>query len=584
MKMPLLYEEDAIRETVDEFRGYHCSPRIGQGEFRDMKNMTGEDYPVLRPRPRRSTFAADVQPGGMTTVDGKLVYVDGSCLCFGPERIEMGLKEGQKQLVAMGKRLIILPDKKYFDCGTRTSGDIEARYILPEEEDVDFRVCRVQVGNTQFAPDSDTEPENPQDQQQWIDTSTVPHSLKQYSASAGKWVEVAASGILITALFLGSDFNTYDGVTIGGIPADGPADLNGGSVILDSGNNYIVVAGTLRECMRLSGSTCRLTVTRTMPDMDYVIEAGNRLWGCRYDGILNEIYASKLGDFKNWSCYMSLSTDSYTASCGTEGPFTGAVNFGGQPVFFKENHIHRVYGSYPANFQIQDLVCPGVQLGSGKSLAVLNGVLHYKGIHGVYAWDGSFPTMVSQALGGVRYEDAVAGAVDDRYYISMKQADTDQYSLFVYDSAKGMWHREDNLRVQDFVAYGTLAQLLAVCPEERAILSMFEISDEEFGREGPVKWMVQTGEMGLADPDMRYISRLSVRIAMEAGASVRFYARYDHGKVWECLGSIRSASMRSFLLPIRPKRCSFLELRIEGEGMVRIYAITKTIEKGSDLP
>ena len=37
---------------------------------------------------------------------------------------------------------------------------------------------------------------------------------------------------------------------------------------------------------------------------------------------VNEIYASKLGDFRNWRCFEGLSTDSYAAARGSDGAFT----------------------------------------------------------------------------------------------------------------------------------------------------------------------------------------------------------------------------------------------------------------------
>lgn len=48
----------------------------------------------------------------------------------------------------------------------------------------------------------------------------------------------------------------------------------------------------------------KIELERKAPEMDFVIECGNRLWGCRYEvtdqsRLYNEIYASKLGDFKN---------------------------------------------------------------------------------------------------------------------------------------------------------------------------------------------------------------------------------------------------------------------------------------------
>ena len=167
---------------------------------------------------------------------------------------------------------------------------------------------------------------------------------------------------------------------------------------------------------------------RHMPNMDFLIESGNRLWGCRYGtalngDVVNEIYACKLGDFKNWSCFMSLSTDSYTASCGTDGQFTGAITHLGYPLFFKENCVHKVYGNIPANFQIQDTACRGVQKGCHGSLAIVNETLFYKSRGGICAFDGSLPKDASYVLGNEAYSDAVGGAHGNKYYVSMKHSD-----------------------------------------------------------------------------------------------------------------------------------------------------------------
>ena len=95
--------------------------------------------------------------------------------------------------------------------------------------------------------------------------------------------------------------------------------------------------------------------------------------------------------------------------------------------------------------------------------------------------------------------------------------------------------------------------------------------------------MVETGEIGISSPDMKYISRLTLRMSMDIGAEVRIYAQYDFSEEWEHLFTMQGTSLRSFSLPIRPKRCDNMKIRIEGEGMVKIYSITKTIEQGSDL-
>ena len=65
------------------------------------------------------------------------------------------------------------------------------------------------------------------------------------------------------------------------------------------------------------------------------------------------------------------------------------------------------------------------------------------------AYDGSLPVEISAALGEVHYSEAVAGGHGNLYYISMKD-NLNAYHLFVYDVAKGMWHKEDNRQVDQF--------------------------------------------------------------------------------------------------------------------------------------
>jgi hypothetical protein len=70
---------------------------------------------------------------------------------------------------------------------------------------------------------------------------------------------------------------------------------------------------------------------------------------------------------------------------------------------------------------------------------------------------------------------------------------------------------------------------------------------------------------------------------LELGSVVRFFVKYDFSDRWECVFSLVGTNLRSFSIPIRPKRCDHMRLRIEGEGVAKIYSITKTIEQGSEI-
>ena len=579
MRYPILSVQNASRQMVDVFKGYNHNLRISDGEFYAMTNLTSDHYPVLSPRGKRNVYVSATSPQGMISKDA-LCYVDGSKFIINEYPVDMGLSsDGPKQLISMGAYVIILPDKKWINTKDLTKyGDIEATYT--SSSTVTFELCNITGDLYANAPASDTAPSSPANMAMWIDTSSTPHTLKQYSTTSQMWVSIATTYIKISATGIGAAFEQYDGVNISGIVSNSLKDLNASMVIWAKTDNSIVVTGILDAVTQQTVSQGAITVERTMPDMDFVVESENRLWGCRYglsdDGkVVNEIYACKLGDFKNWSCFMGVSTDSYTVSLGTDGQFTGAITHLGYPLFFKENFVHKVYGNYPSNFQVQTTACRGVQKGCDRSLAIVNETLFYKGRSGICAYDGSLPTEASYSLGNEAYSDAVGGGHGNKYYVSMKDS-AGAWNLFVYDMAKGMWHKEDNFQAVAFCS--CRGEMYAIDASSKQIVTMT-------GTEGSsdIEWMAQTGELALSSPDMKYVSRLTVRMSMDIGATMKVYIQYDQENTWKQVANMTGTSLRSFSFPIRPRRCDHMKLKFEGVGMCKIYSITKTIEQGSEI-
>lgn len=579
MLYPRLKPLPVQRELTDVFKGYNHNLRIGEGEFYDMKNLSSDNFPVLSPRKKRGVYASPDAPQAMVAKDA-LCYVDGGNFIINEHTIPMGLStDGKpKTLISMGAYVIIMPDKKYINTSDLTDyGSIEASVTTSSA--VTFTLCRADgdaYGNT---ASQDTEPKDPKDGDLWLDTSSTPHTLKQWAEASSMWSVIATTYVKIAATGIGAPFAEGDGVTISGITTSALADLNSSMVIVAKGDDYIVVTGILDQ---VTSQNEPVTVTRNMPNMDFVIESGNRLWGCRYGTavngeVVNEIYASKLGDFKNWNCFAGISTDSYAASVGTDGAFTGAISHMGYPIFFKENCMHKIYGNYPANFQIQTTACRGVQKGCEKSLAIVNETLYYKSRSAICAYDGSLPVETSSALGDVAYFDAVAGALGNKYYISMADA-SGKYHLFVYDAMKGMWHREDDTQAVEFCN----------C---RGDLYYIDYADKQIKTVGgtgvtettPLRWEAITGLIGTDSPDKKYISRMEVRMKLSVGTKVSFYAEYDSSETWEHLFTMTGINLRSFAVPIRPKRCDHMRLRIVGTGDAKVFSVCKSIEQGSDV-
>ena len=580
MKYPILTELESSREMIDTFRGYNHNLRIGSGEFFDMQNMTSDFYPILAPRGKRGVWASPAAAHGLIAKN-QLCYVDGTAFVMGQQRVDMGLSDCPKKLVSMGAYVIILPDKKYINTADLSDhGSVDA--VNTVTGSVTFTPCTADGSPRAAAYIQESAPENPENNALWVDTSSTPHTLKQWAQSSDMWVSVATTYIKIAAAGIGAGFSPYDGIRLSGLSgqAEQLAALEGSAILQDCGTDYLVVAGILDEAETV---TVSLTASRAMPLLDFVVESKNRLWGCRYGldengEFVNRLYASKLGDFKNWNCYMGLSTDSYYGNLGTDGPFTGAITHLGYPLFFKENCLHKVYGDYPAQFQVQDTVCRGVQEGCERSLAIVNEILYYKARHAVCGYDGSLPVEVSAALGEERYDSAAAGSIGNKYYISMRNPESGQWRLFVYDTARGLWHREDGLRSEGFCAFQ--GELYCLEHDSGRILALLGSGEPE---QENVSWMVQTGILGTDMPDRKYISRLNVRMSMDVGGRARFFVQYDSMGGWEHLGTVNVTSLKSFSIPIRPRRCDHLRLRIEGVGDARIYSITKTMEQGSDL-
>lgn len=563
MEMPTLRRLWTSRRTVDAFGGLNRSPRTGEGEFAQMENLSSDFYPVLAPCPPREQL--DIT--GVTSLGAgqRLFYTQGTELVLGDRRIDLGLSpDGNKILVKMGAYVVVFPDKKY--ASTLENGDcgsLEARF---EVANAVLTPCTLEGADR--IPDyiQSAEPLSPENGTLWLDTAASPAVLKEWSAASNLWAAVETAYVRIEAPGIGVPFRQYDGVTLSGAEA-----LDGANVIWQAGSDFAVVSGVLEGQKHMRG----LVLSRTVPEMDYVIECGNRLWGCRagtdrLGNPVNEIYASKLGDFRNWNCFMGLSTDSYAVTVGTQGPFTGAITYLGNPLFFKEDCLYKIYGSYPAAFHVQSTACRGVAQGGGESLAIVGETLFYKSPMGVCAYDGSLPAEVGRNLGFDPLEGGVGAGFGGKYFLSL-QEHTGTDALYVYDKLLGQWHRETGFGARQMVSHaGKLYGL-----DKNGGLWLLRGGKSR----ARVKWMARTGRISGWDGKRMVLKSLELQLLLANRARMDISVRYDDRGAWERIGTL-TGSDRRFLLPIRPKPCSHLELLLEGEGDIRLLSLTRVLRQG----
>lgn len=571
---PKLRGNSPTKEFLDTFGGYDHNLKIGDGMWYDEENMTAEHFPLLATRHKRGVVQSFTKPLGIITKD-TLAYVDGHDLYYNGDKIE-GLvlsDDGPKQMISMGAYLLIWPDKVWLNTVNMTEwGYMEQRNTTAAA----VKVTLTQRDGTGYATIVTVAPDSPADGALWMDVSDDTPVLKKWSAQSGMWVSIPTTYLKIECANIGAGLSKGDGVSISGFTAD-LASLNGSFVVEAAEDGYIVVIGIVKG--NEFTETGEVKVERTVPEMDYVCESGNRVWGCKYGFVngktVNEIYASKLGDFKNWNVFQGLSTDSYVASRGSDGQFTGAIAHLGYPLFFKENCLEKVYPSATGAHQIVTTECRGVQKGCWRSLQIVNETLYYKSREGVCAYTGALPVGVSSAFGDVKYRDARGGALGNRYFISMTS--DDGWSLFTYDTAKKLWHREDDTCAMFFTEKD--GELYFIDEGDNTLRCVMGTDGE---KEEDFEWSVESGVIGFEDSEHKYLSHFVFRAALAPGACLHLDILYDEDKSWTKRGTYNNCGLRSFVLPVMPRRCDHLRFRLRGKGEMKLYSIAKIKEKGSD--
>lgn len=613
-RLPELIPQQSTVKVTSAFTGYNHNEILNDGEMFDMQNLSGDKYPLGSTRRKRGISSFDVSgqtPVPLTGIHGRdqLVFIRGEDVYynFAPVTgLAVSTNEVMlpKQIVSFGAYVLIFPDKVYFNTADLDDmGTMERLWPAASSSltgaDVQLSMCR--GDGTDYDMTNITEaasaPADPANNALWIDTSGSNDVLMQYSEATGEWVEVASTFVKIACTGIGAGLKEYDTLTISGLEAvSGSSDkikaqveaLNGSMIVYFRGEDYIVVAGLLSESQAaLEGNEIRADLK--IPDMDYIVESNNRLWGCTYglvDGeVVNEIRCSALGDFRNWNRFMGLSTDSWVASVGTDGAFTGAIAQRGYPVFSKEGCFHRVSGSLPSNFSIQTTMCRGVQRDCWRSMQVVAENIYYKSRSGVMVYDGNMPVEVSEQLGEELYSNARAGVLEDKYYISMEDS-IGNWRLFVYDTAHGTWWKEDSVQA---LGFGAAEDDLFFIDEDNNTL--VSVRGSVGTAESDFDWAAEFELYGVNfkgmydDPkrvrNSKYLSMFKVRASLAPGAWMKLWIKYDN-KLYEYIGQRQGQDLRTFVLPVIPKRADHIRFKLTGHGEAKIYDISRVLEVGGD--
>ena len=535
MKLPQVSYADGIKTAKqDEFAGLNHSLGAKDGELWDMRNLCSDYAPLLATRPQRRLFKTLEDPGGLFCWD-KLCWVDGTTFYY-DDAAKGTVTAGRKTFAALGAYIVIFPDKAFYNTISDEFGNLEAA---------------------------------------WSGTSLTFTNGKLYEEDA------EANCIQAAGVNWADYFRAGDAVTIAGCTKN--PENNKTPVIREIDGDKLYFYEYIFTLDGEDGAdpyteTGTLSISRTVPDLLFLCENENRLWGCDK----TTIYASKLGDVFNWNVYEGLATDSYSVDTGSAGSFTACVSYLGYPVFFKEDHIYKVYGSIPTNFEVMGSATLGVAEGSAASLAIAGEILFYLSRAGIMAYSGGIPRPVGAAFGLERFEGAAGGSDGLKYYVSMAGKDG-SYLLYVYDTQRGVWHIEDATKALAFAWYAGNLYLLNG-DGHIWITGNIQSPPKGTALEDTFDWMAEFADWYEDSPNKKIVSKILLRLEADKGAEVQLSIMFDSTGEWIPVnGTLEGGAKRSYTLPIVPRRGDHYRIRLEGHGGCRVYSLAREYSDGSSL-
>lgn len=517
------YKDGYGKRMLTGFGGIVHIPACGDGELYDSQNLTADYYPLMGARKERGLYKTLTKANGLAARD-VLMWVDGTKFYY--NGVEKGtVTDSRKAFYFIGAHVIIWPDKAYYNVNTDTFGGLEEIYVS---------------------------------------------GVGQISFSDGQYAGVSAKANCIVTTGTAFKFEVGDAVTISGCGV--------------SANNIVPIIReisddkkTLRfyeNTFKISNGTSyteagAITIARKVPDMDFLCQNENRLWGGKGD----DIYCCNLGNPKVWMDYDGLATGSWSVSVGSEGDFTGCVSAFGYAIFMKEERIYKVYGTKPSDFKVLDSARSGVLGGCERSFAIAGETLFFRSRAGVVRYSGGYPSFVDSELGELSPRSAAAGSDGRKYYIS--GTDDNGNGVFLcYDTRFRTWIKEDNTIATDFAYANGLYYLSGN--------EIWKIeSGAECEKEASVESVAEFGDFYEGSPQIKTIAAIQIRADVPEDATLKAYIRYDNETSWTEIGTLTGAK-QMHKLPLLQHRCDYWRLKLVGTGLWKVHAIAREYAQGSD--
>lgn len=305
-------------------------------------------------------------------------------------------------------------------------------------------------------------------------------------------------------------------------------------------------------------------IVKVLVDANLLAVHQNRLWGT--DTLGTSLYCSNATDFYDWNIDGTAAGGGYL-DVPENTPWTAICEYGGYLYAFKANRLYKVMGSNSLDYSIIQLCDIGCT--NHEAVAVCDSVLYFLSRDGVYAFTGSQPVLVSEALPG-EYKSGHFAGRGQKLYASVEHIDG-RKEFLVYDTGKRLWHKEDDFSVRSFVDYSDGLYALG---EDRVCYKL-----EGGMAESDIPFSVTTKKYFYTF-DKKAVSSVRLFLDMGEESQVTVAVSYDGGGFEDC-GTFTNRRMK--YIPIRLRQCDEFQFKISGRGFIRLKKLEFVLHtKGID--
>ncbi len=587
MRLPVLKNNGKYNRRVVTFGGLNLMQSFSEGEMLDCSGISHSSFPALTQRQKSEMDFSCTMPTAAVFANKECIVTDDG-LYYDRKKV-MELEKGRKQLVFLGSRAIVFPDKVYYDTKNGESGSLSGECVLHNVE-VSFSTNAITVPSANYET-----------------TTTLENSVFPVGAKLTTYTTVSVTDGKIS--LSGFSLKKAEELSEGEIFFE-KCEKNQYRVVIskqlsENEKEYIIVNElmTVKNTMKnifthfkvgdmveISGCTSMsannktlrivskasnkltfadssfteitekadITIKRNIPDFTCICSYKNRLWGC--EG--NTIYASALGDPFNFFLYEQLSTDSFSVESNTAGDFTACSVYGSYCLFFKENECYKLYGNRPANFQLSECFGGGIKKSDNLSIASVNGKLFYKGSGGIFAFYGGIPQCISQKIAMVPMENAIAGSDGKCYYLTVDTPSGREE--YVYDDEKGLWSKSG---VRDTLAYSFYQSKMHRLKKD----GIYTISSDT---DNQCEWYTLLCPFDENYYKTKNYSRLYVTARLFDDSYLRVEISCDDSP-WKCVSTVYGRDKKYVNIPCVLKSCHEVKIRLSGKGRSVIESVTR---------